>query len=220
MTTEKTQAPSTKNKHAIGIAILVFLILGLAYLCYWLLWGRFHQFTDDAYVDGNMVIVTPQVPGIVTSLTALSTDFVPKGRILVELDKTDATIALDRSIAGLGSAVRQVQEMFENVKTLHATTAMKKALFIRAAQDYERRMDLIDEGAVSTEDLQHADADVKSTYADLVSSEHAFIAALSQVENTTIDNHPLVEEAKNRVRDAYVYLQRCTITAPSHRGNT
>ncbi len=207
-------AEKPKKKRAIAIAIFIFLLIGIAYLVYWLFWGRFHEYTDDAYVDGNMVMITPQVPGIVTALTALSTDFVPKGRVLVELDKTDASIALDRSIAELGSAVRQVQQMFENVRTLQASTAMRKAQFIRAAQDYQRRMDLIDEGAVSTEDLQHSDADVRTTYADLVASEHSFIAALSLVENTSIDSHPLVEQAKNQVRDAYVFLQRCTITAP------
>src|SRR5579862_812647 len=215
--TAETSAPPAKAKHkkAITIAIGIFVLLGIAYFCYWFFWQRFHEYTNDAYVDGNMVVVTPQVPGIVISLTALSTDFVTEGRVLVELDKTDARIALDKSIAELGNAVRQVQEMFENVNTLQATIAMKKALFVRAAQDYERRISLIEEGAVSTEDLEHSAADVQATFADLVSIEHAFIAALAQVEGTTPLNHPLVEQGKDKVRNAYVFLQRCTITAPA-----
>jgi membrane fusion protein, multidrug efflux system len=205
----------SKHKKAILIAIVIFLVLGLAYFCYWFFWLRFHEYTNDAYVDGNMVVVTPLVPGIVISFSALDTDFVPEGRILIELDKTDARIALDNAIAKLGSAVRSVQEMFENVNTLQASIAMKKALFVRAAQDYERRLELIDEGAVSTEDLEHAAADVQATYADLVATEHSYIAAMAQVEGTTVYDHPLVDQGKDSVRDAYVFLQRCTITAPA-----
>lgn len=207
--------PPAKHKKAILIAVIVFLVLGLTYFCYWFFYQRFHEYTNDAYVDGNMVVVTPLVPGIVVSFTALDTDFVNEGRVLVELDKTDARIALDNAIAELGNAVRRVQELFENVNTLQASIAMKKALFVRAAQDYERRLELIDEGAVSTEDLEHSAADVQATYADMVATEHSYIAAMAQVEGTTVYDHPLVNQSKDKVRDAYVFLQRCTITAPA-----
>ncbi|HEY2810952.1 MAG TPA: efflux RND transporter periplasmic adaptor subunit [Rhabdochlamydiaceae bacterium] len=212
---DQEAAPHSKNhKKAMVIAIGIFLLLGIAYFCYWFFWGRFHEYTNDAYVDGNMVIVTPQVPGIVTSFTALSTDFVTKGRILVALDKTDAWIALDQSKAQLANAVREVERMFEDVHALYAAISMKKALFVRAAQDYERRMALIEEGAVSREDFEHAAADVQAAYADLVSTEHSFIAALAQIDGTTPYTHPLVEKAKDQLRDAFVFLQRCTIIAP------
>lgn len=207
--------PPAKHKKAIAIAIAVFVVLGIAYFCYWFFWQRFYEYTNDAYVDGNMVTVTPLVPGIVISLTALDTDFVEEGRILVELDKTDARISLESSIAELGNAVRHVQELFENVNTLHASIAMKKALFVRAAQDYERRIALIEEGAVSIEDLEHSAAEVHATFADLVATEHSYIAAIAQVEGTTVFDHPMVEQGKDKLRNAYVFLQRCTITAPA-----
>lgn len=212
---EMQEKPPAKHKKAISIAIAVFFVLGLLYFSYWFFWLRFHEYTNDAYVDGNMVNVTPLVPGIVVSLTALDTDFVPEGRILVELDKTDALISLDSSIAELGNSVRRVQQMFEDVSTLQASIAMKKALFVRAAQDYERRMALIEEGAVSLEDLEHSTADVQATFADLMATEHSYLAALAQVEGTTVFTHPLVEQGKDAVRNAYVFLQRCTITAPA-----
>jgi membrane fusion protein (multidrug efflux system) len=215
MTEEAPAETAKKHTKIIWITIGIFLFLGVAYFAYWFLWGRFHEYTNDAYVDGNMVMVTPQVPGIVTALTALSTDFVCKGRVLVQLDQTDARIALDKSIAGLGDAVRQVEQLFENVNVLYASMAMKKALFIRAAQDFERRKALIDEGAVSVEDLQHVVADLNASYADFVSTEHAYVAAVAQVEGTTPFDHPLVESGKNQLRDTFVFLQRCTITAPT-----
>jgi membrane fusion protein (multidrug efflux system) len=154
------------------------------------------------------------VPGIVTSLTAQNTDYVEQGRVMVELDKTDATIALDRSVSELGNAVRTVMRLFEEAKQYQAMISMKKAIFIKTAQDYDHREALVDEGGVSLEDYQHAEADLQAAYADLIATEHLYIAAAAQVENTTVEDHPLVAEAKNRVRDAFVFLERCTIEAP------
>lgn len=200
-----------KRNRAILITTLVFLLLGAAWLIYWVVWGRFYQYTDDAYVDGNNVITTPQVPGIVESFSVMDADFVPEGRIVVELDKTDARIALAKAVADLGLAVRGVARLFEEAEQYAALVQVKKAGFIKAAQDFEHRKHLIDEGGVSLEDLEHAEAALKSSFFDLIATEHAFGATLAQIENTTIDTHPLVEQKKNVLRHAFVFLQRCTI---------
>jgi membrane fusion protein (multidrug efflux system) len=210
---EKPKGNRKRNK-AILITLLIFAILGSAWLAYWLFYGRFHQFTDDAYVDGNNVVLTPQVPGIVVSFSAMDADYVLKGRILVELDKTDAKIALDKAISDLGNAVRTVMQMFEQAKQYEAKLAMRKAEFIKAAQDYEHRRNLVDEGGVSLEDFEHAKAALQANFADLIAAEHQYIAALAQIENTTVETHPMVDQAKNQVRDTFVSYQRCTIKAP------
>lgn len=203
-----------KRNKAIFITLLIFALLGAAWASYWFFYARFYQYTDDAYVDGNNVVVTPQVPGIVVSFSVMDADYVPKGRILVELDRTDAKIALDKAIADLGSAVRNVMQMIEQAKQYEAMVATRKAEFIKAAQDYEHRKNLVDEGGVSLEDFEHAAAALQANFADFIAAEHQYIAALAQVENTTLETHPLVDGAKNRVRDTFVAYQRCTIKAP------
>src|SRR5580700_3429262 len=113
---ENKPKDNRKRNKAIFITLLVFAILTLSWFAYWIFYGRFYRYTDDAYVDGNHLILTPQIPGIVVSFSAMDADYVPKGRVLVELDKTDATIALSLAIADLGSAVRTVMQMFEQAK--------------------------------------------------------------------------------------------------------
>lgn len=206
--------PNHKRNKAIVIALIIFAIIGIAWLCYWLFYSRFYQYTDDAYVDGNNVIITPQVPGIVVAFSVIDADYVPEGRVLVELDKTDARIALGKAISDLGTAVRNVMKMFEQAEQYGAMIAMRKSEFVKAAQDYEHRKNLVDEGGVSLEDFEHSVAALKSTFADLIATEHQYISAVSQIENTTIETHPLVEQAKNQVRDTFVAYQRCTIKAP------
>ena len=73
-----------------------------------------------------MVIVTPQVSGIVTAITAQNPDFVDKGRVLIELDKTDAKIALEEAISDLGKAVRTVMQLMEEAKYYEALLLGKK----------------------------------------------------------------------------------------------
>ncbi len=206
--------PPKGKKRVFAWTIFIFVVIGLAYLCYWWFYDRFYQWTDDAYVSGNMVMVTPQVPGIVTAITAQNTDFVLKGRVLIELDKTDAKISLDRRVADLGEAVRKTMQLFEQAKQYGAMILVKKAEFVKSAQDYEHRKQLIDEGGVSLEDLEHAAAALQASYGELVATEHQFIGAAAQVENTTLATHPLVVSAQNDLRDAFVFLQRCTIEAP------
>ncbi len=210
-----TAPDNRKRNRAILITVLIFVLIGLGFLGYWLFYGRFHEYTDDAYVDGNNVTLTPQIPGIVIALAAMDADFVPQGKVLIELDQTDARISLDKAVAELGSAVRNVMQLFEKVKQDEANIAMKKAEFVKAAQDYDHRVSLVDEGGVSVEDFDHVVAELKSAFADLNLAEHEYIADVAQVENTTVETHPLVEKAKNSVRDAWVFLQRCTIKAPA-----
>lgn len=209
-----TASDNRKRNKAVLITVLVFVCIGAIWFIYWWSWARFYQYTDDAYVDGNNVIITPQVSGIVESFSIMDADFVPQGRILVELDKTDASISLDKAVADLGNAVREFMRLFEQAKQYAAMIEVKKAEFVKAAQDYEHRQNLVDEGGVSLENFEHAEANLKASYSDLIATEHQYIAAIAQVENTTVENHPMVEQMKNRVRDAYVFLQRCTIKAP------
>lgn len=212
--TTPNQPRNAKAKKVLMHSLAIIALIGAAYFCYYWFYSRFYEYTNDAYVGGNMVFVTPQVPGVVTTITADNTDYVTKGRVLVELDKTDATLTLSKASADLGNAVRDVVALFEKVEQLRADIARNKAIFIRCAQDFEHRQGLIDEGAVSTEDLEHAAASLQTSYADLVSTEHQYISAIAQIENTTVETHPKVLFAKEKLKEAYVNLNRCTILAP------
>lgn len=203
-----------KRNRMLFLVLFVSIFLGCIWFAYWFFHGRFYIYTNDAYVGGNIVVVTPRVSGTVVSIFADDTDYVEQGRILVELDKTDALIALDKSIASLGQNVRQVTALLETTKQVKALIALKKAIFIEAAQDYERRNSLVDVMAVSVEDFEHSIAALNSSFADLISTEHYYLSLIAQVGNTTIEEHPLVEEAKQHVREAFLALQRCTLFSP------
>lgn len=203
-----------KRNRTLFFVLCTFAFLGCVWFAYWYFYGRFYIYTNDAYVGGNAVVVTPRISGTVISISADDTDYVEKGQVLVELDKTDAVIALDKSIANLGQNVRQVVALLETTKQTKAIITLKKATFIEAAQDYERRYSLIDVMAVSIEDFEHSVATLHSSFADLISTEHYYLSLVAQTGNTTIEEHPLVQAAKQQVREAFLTVQRCTLSSP------
>ncbi len=190
------------------------LALTVAALLYWWFVWRLEEYTDDAYVEGNMVMITPLIPGFVQSIHSDDTYLVEKGQLLVEMDATDAHISLEKANERLAQTVRQVCQMFHQVFAYRAEIEMKKAELIKAAQDYEHRKGVIDAGGVSLENFEHAVAALRSSFFSLQMTESLLEKSLSLIQNTSIREHPLVIEAAQLVRDAYVQLYRCKIYSP------
>ena len=60
-TTTATDPMMAKRKRWLGIVIGGFTAIGIAYGAYWALHHRHYESTDNAYVQGNVVQITPQV---------------------------------------------------------------------------------------------------------------------------------------------------------------
>ncbi|MGN6702479.1 MAG: EmrA/EmrK family multidrug efflux transporter periplasmic adaptor subunit, partial [Burkholderiaceae bacterium] len=150
-------APATnpRRKKILLLLILVFLLAGLAYGIYWWLNARNYESTDDAYVQGNVIQITPQVAGTVVAISANDTDFAKAGQTLVKLDPTDAQVALEQARAQLAQAVREVRTLYVNNGSLKASVALREADAAKAATevaraqaDVARRRSLVSTGAV------------------------------------------------------------------------
>ncbi|AYH46114.1 HlyD family efflux transporter periplasmic adaptor subunit [Azoarcus sp. DN11] len=227
-----TPAPAQTSKPARKRALLgltaLFTAIGLAYGGYWYAEKRFSIETDNAYVQGNVVQLTPQIAGTVLAINADDTDYVEAGQTLVRLDPADARVALDQAEAQLAQTVREVRTLYANNSTLSANIAMRQAELARvradvarAEDDVARRRPLVATGAVGKEELQHAVtalADAKAAdaaaAAALAAAREQLASNLSLTEGTTVENHPNVQKAAARVREAYLALKRSDVPAP------
>src|SRR6202140_5705300 len=99
-------AMQVKRKRWLAIVIGAFAVIGIAYSAYWAIALRYLQSTDDAYVNGNVVQITPQISGTVVAIGADDTQFVKAGQPLVQLDQADAKVALDEAEAQLAKTGR------------------------------------------------------------------------------------------------------------------
>jgi membrane fusion protein, multidrug efflux system len=207
--------PKSRHRFITWMLILFFILCGVIYLVYWLFWGQFSESTNDAYVNGNMIMITPQVDGIVTMILADNTQLVEAGHPLVEIDPHDYEIAFGKAKAELAESVREVVQMFIKVDELEAKLEVNMATLIRTSLDYQHRLELVDDGSVSLEDFEHSETALSASFAALVEVEKELKGARSQVVNTTVATHPKVEQAKAFVRKAFLSLHRCCVCAPT-----
>src|SRR6202035_1599815 len=105
-------APGRARRLGLYALGAVVLLCGLGYGGYWFFDGRYFESTDDAYVDGDVVQVTSEVPGTVLALNVDDTQTVRAGQSLLSLDPADARIAEANAEADLARAVRQVRGLF------------------------------------------------------------------------------------------------------------
>ncbi|MCG2577385.1 HlyD family efflux transporter periplasmic adaptor subunit [Dechloromonas sp. XY25] len=231
-TAPHTPAPDTAAKPTRKRALLTltsaFAAIGIAYGTYWTLVERYRIETDNAYVQGNVVQITPQIGGTVLAINVDDTDYVQAGQPLVRLDPADAQVALDQAEAQLAQTVREVRTTYANNGTLAANIALRQAEIAhaqadvaKAEDDVARRRPLVATGAVGKEELQHADTALANARAAATAASAALAAAREQLasnqsltEGTSVENHPSVQKAAARVREAYLALQRSDIPAP------
>lgn len=190
------------------------VLLGLIFLLVWVFYLRHIEFTNDAYVHGNQIYITPLHPGFVTSIHTDDAFLVKQGQLLVTLNETDAKIAFEHAQEQLAQTVREVCELFHQVFVYRKEIDLKKALLIRDSQDYFHRHAVFKRQGVSLEDYEHALAALRAQYASLEMTGALYYKTLSAVQNTSIRNHPLVIAAADQVRNAWVRLYRCKIYAP------
>jgi membrane fusion protein, multidrug efflux system len=209
-----TESGSPARRRGLIVLAVVVLLAVAAWAVYWNGHGRWHVSTEDAYVGGNIVQVTADVPGSVRAIHTRETEAVAAGQVLLELDPADARVAMDAAVADLGNTVRQVRGTFVQVSRLRAQVAVREAELERAKQDLARRNSIAGGGAVSAEEVAHASESVRGLDAALRAAREDLNVALSQTEGTTPERHPQVLRAAARVRDAALTLERMTIVSP------
>jgi len=196
------------------IVTSAFVVLGAVAAAYWLLYASHYEQTDDAYVAGDLVNVSSQVSGTVVSIGADETDFVQMGQELIRLDDTDARIALTEAENQLAKVVRQVRTVFTSRDELSAVLAQRRADLSRARTDLERRKSLGKSGAVSAEEISHAQDAFNAAQQALIAAEKSLAGGTALLGRTGVSDNPDVQAAATAVQRAWLALRRTRIHAP------
>ena len=192
----------------------VFIVIGVLWALYWLLVLTKRERTDDAYVNGNKVVISAQVPGTVVSVLTDDTQLVQAGQVLVRLDPVDAQISLARSASALAQAVRQVRQATSTAEQYDSLIATRKIELARAQADLAKREPLLAANAIAPEEVRHARESVDLAKAALTQAVRQANASHALVDGTQVQNNPAVLEAKSAFRDAWIAAQRNAVVAP------
>ncbi|MFP3754300.1 HlyD family secretion protein [Cupriavidus sp. SIMBA_020] len=214
----QTPVPSADNngkRRRLLVALTAAVVVaGLGYGLYWGVYARHFENTDDAYVAGNVVQVTPLVGGTVISITADDTQLVTAGQPLIQLDRADSQVTMEQAEAQLAQAVREVRTLYVNNGSLSANVAMRQADVAKARDDLRRRQAIAGSGAVSNEEIAHAQTALKAAESALLAAQEQLASNKVLTDQTTVEKHPNVQRAAANLRSAYLAFARSTMPAP------
>ncbi|WP_433589799.1 efflux RND transporter periplasmic adaptor subunit [Pseudomonas koreensis] len=203
-----------KRKVMLLVLVVVVLLAGAGVWAYHEFIGRFNESTDDAYVNGNVVEITPLVTGTVVSIGADDGDLVHEGQVLINFDPNDAEVGLQSAQAKLARTVRQVRGLYSNVDGMKAQVNAQQAEVQKAQDNYNRRKNLAAGGAISQEELSHARDDLTSAQNALANAKQQLKTTSALVDDTVVSSHPDVMQAAAELRQAYLTNARSTLIAP------
>lgn len=206
------------NKTQIKFVLLsstVFLFIALLAFLYWYFFLLDYESTDDAYVHGNLVSITPLVSGTITGCFIEDNAYVHQGQLLVQIDPTDYLLKLDYAKNELALAVRNIIKMDEEIALQKSVVNAKKAELERLEKFHMHREALVNTLAVSKEIFLQSKTDMEVGYAALKIAQHQLSSLLAARGNVPLSEHPLIKNAKDEIRKAFVALCRCEILAPA-----
>ena len=177
---EKSEKTTTRKKKTKKVVKKRFLIPSLVILAVCLIgWMYFSTFetTDDAFVEGHIIRVSPKVTGIIEKLYVDDNDHVQKGKLLLTIDDRDYKVRYEQAKAAYEMALYKQKSAVVDKNAAETDMAV-------AEQDYHRYKGLYEKGAVSQQEYDRA----KSKY-DLAKANYATAqqAVFSKEKNKVAD---------------------------------
>jgi membrane fusion protein, multidrug efflux system len=209
-----TPSPPNRRRWILLLIAAIFIVIGVLWAAYWVLVLSKRERTDDAYVNGNQVVISAQVSGTVIAVLTDDTQLVNAGQVLVRLDPVDAQTALSRAASALAQAVRQVRQQKANASQYDAEIESRKLELSRAELDLAKREPLLADHAIAGEEVRHAKESMQLARAALRQAERQSMSAHALVDGVTVESNPAVLQAKDAFRDAWIAAQRNAVVAP------
>jgi len=222
--------PSSKKKIVLPIVGVLALILLFWAFQKWS-YGRTHQSTDNAQVDGHIVPVLAKVGGYVNTVTVSENDSVKAGQLLVQLDDDDYRVRLQQAQADLaaaeatgggggfsGQAQSQVQSAAGQRAALDAQIGAARANANKADLDLARARELADKQIISKQQLDAAQATAAVAHANLLAAERQASAAGGTVNTAEAGvrvANARTMAARANAANAQLQLDYTHITAPA-----
>lgn len=211
------------------VLLLIFLAAVLVGAGYWYL-TRNQETTDDAYTDGNAVMVAPQVSGSVVALDVTDNQHVVAGQELMRIDPSSYQAVRDAAAGTLAVAKAQLADARARLDSVRITAPARQAqaqaqLSAAQAEQFKAQADLrrqrnlpkqattqqaLDDAAAA---MRAADAQVAQAQANLRSAE-TVKQAIAQAEAQVHQLEGQVELAKAHLEKAKLDLDSAVVRAP------
>ena len=220
MSDQQTDTPNSSNnksqqrKKGLSIFILLLLLISIGSAAYWYFFIKGFEETEDAYVNGNQVMVSAQVAGNISKINVDNMDPVQAGDVLLELDDTNAKLSFEQAKSNLANAVRQVSQLNYTVKQLKSAVRANEITLAQAQGNLNRRVQLVKDGAIDKESFQHAKEAVELAKANLTTSQNQLGANQALLLDGPLSEQPQIQSAVSNFKQAWLNLERTKIRSP------
>jgi membrane fusion protein (multidrug efflux system) len=201
---------SRKLKILAGITLL---IMAAGVLWYYFIFIAPFETTDDAFIEGRVVLISPRVSGPVTRLLVDDNQHVNAGDPLVEIDPRDYDTQLAQAQADLAAAQAQLAQAQSQIPVDDAKSEQQSAAVISAEAEASRaaadlaRYESVESRAISQSQLDLARAQAQVTAAAVEVAKHQASAAAAQASLSRVS----VDAATARVQQQEAKLEQARL---------
>lgn len=160
-TVKKKRTKKVVKKRFLIPSLVIFFVC----LFGWLYFSTFET-TDDAFVEGHIIRVSPKVTGIIEKLYVDDNEHVKKGKLLLTIDDRDYKVKYEQAKAAYEMALYKQKSAVVDKNA--AQTDLKVA-----QQDFDRYKNLYDKGAVSQQEYDRAKSKYDLAKANLATAQQA-----------------------------------------------
>src|SRR2546421_7287981 len=181
--------PAYKRPAFLIGAIIVLLVVAIFGIRYWL-YARSHETTDDAFVDGHIIQVSPKASGYVARVYVTDNQQVKAGDLLAELDARDYEAKVTQAKAALDAGLAQQHQAQTQVTLTRANTrsnVQQAAAGVRQARSEVGGAQA--NAAAEGSRIRQAASGVSSALANVDQSRAQLSAALAEAARTNADVH-------------------------------
>ena len=200
------------------VFLIVIPLLAICVGLYLYAAGGRYVTTDNAYVKANVIIISPEVSGRVTSVLVVDNQAVEANDVLLQLDSSPLEITLNRARAQMAV----IRTELESLRADYGETVVQEQL----AKDkvryldrrYKRQRKLLKQGLSSEEKHDEAKHDLQVARREVQIIEQRVQRVLAQLagnERLPVDQHPRYLTAQTTYDQAAVDLKATTIRAPA-----
>ncbi len=206
----------------IGSIILISLLI-TAIL--WYLDRQHYESTDNAYLQADMVLISPKVQGYVTQLNIDDNQIVHKGDILLTIDPRDYQAKVDQASAhqlSLQAVIKQLearkQEQQARIEQAKADVLASQIRLDLLRKDLKRFKNLIKQGSASTQSVDNIQTQYRQTQAQLHGLEAHLLAEQAQLQSLDSEitaSKARLQSAQAQWRLARLDLENTRLIAPA-----
>ncbi len=216
-----------KLKNSRRLKIFLFIIITVAVLLFMtreLYYYIVYERTDDAYVEGTIIPISPQVSGKVIKVYVDYNQRVKKGQPLVEIESDDYLAEARAKRENVNTVYNQLQEIssqlneaIAKLKTAESNLDAIRASRILAERDYIRIKELYEEDLISKSRFDSAEATLKVAQAQEKAAESQIKEIKSLINTLNVkmktQKHQIAR-AQEELNISEINLKRTLIVSP------